>query len=135
MIFKIEMNKKKLLTAYCYIFGVGNILTSFIIPIFFGDELLWYPRSIATDLMVGSLYMAMGIVMVMIAKSPENHKSFIDFLIVSNNLHAIVMVIFAQKPSHIFIDSGFIGLMGIIPLLLYPWPLRKFLTYNFRPKT
>lgn len=78
--------------------------------------------------------MAMGIVMIMVARSPENHKSFIDFLIVSNLLHALVMVIFARKPSHIYIDSGFIGIMGIIPLILYPWPIRKFLTYSNRSK-
>jgi hypothetical protein len=109
---------------------VGNILTSFVIPLFFGDELLWTPRSLPTDLMVGSLYMAMGIVMIVVAKSPMNHKAFIDFIIISNILHGLVMVFYAQKPSHIYLDSGFIGIMGVILILLYPWPLNKFLRYD-----
>jgi hypothetical protein len=41
-----------------------------------------------------------------------------------------VMIVFAQRPSHIYLDSGFIGAMGVIPLFLYPWPLRKLLNYN-----
>ena len=124
------MDKTKLLKAYFYIFGIGNIITSVGVPVFFGDELLWHPRSLPTDLMVGSIYMAMGIIMVLVAKYPKKHKGFIDFIIVSNILHAIVMIVFAQRPSHIYLDSGFIGAMGIIPLFLYPWPLRKFLNYN-----
>ena len=124
------MAKTKLLKAYFYIFGTGNIITSVAIPVFFGDELLWHPRSLPTDLMVGSIYMAMGIIMVLVAKYPKKHKGFIDFIILSNILHAIVMIFYAQRPIHIYLDSGFIVTMGIIPLFLYPWPLRKFLTYN-----
>jgi hypothetical protein len=37
------------------------------------------------------------------------------------------MVFYAQKQSHIYLDSGFIGIMAVIPLLLYPWSIRKFL--------
>ena len=65
------MNREKLLTFYLYIFGFGNIVTSFGIPVLFGDELLWHPRNLPTDTMVGSLYLAMGIIMVLVAKHPE----------------------------------------------------------------
>lgn len=123
------MNRQKYLTLSFYIFGLGNILTSIGIPIFFGDELLWKPRNLATDLMVGSLYMAMGVIMLLIAKQPNKHKAFIDFIVVGNVLHAFVMILFAQKPGHIVLDSGYILMMGIIPLLLYPWPRKRFLRY------
>lgn len=110
------------------------MLAALVIPVMFADELLWTPRNLPTDLMVGSLYLAMGIIMVRVAGCPNQHKGFIDFLIVANTLHALVMVVFAQKPSHIFLDAGFIGATGLLPLALYPWPLGKFLSYNRPPE-
>jgi hypothetical protein len=123
------MKKVKLLKIYLYIFGIGNVVTSLLVPLVFGDAVLWHPRNLATDLMVGSVYLAMGIVMVCIARKPENHKGFIDFIVIANIFHAIVMIVFAQKPSHIYLDAGFIGLMGVIPLFIYPWGITKFLKY------
>lgn len=124
------MNREKLLTLYLYIFGFGNIITSFGIPVLFGDSLLWYPRNLPTDLMVGSLYLAMGIIMVLIAKDPQKHKAFIDFVVLGNIFHALIMVFFAQKPSHIYVDAAFIAIMGVVPLFLYPWPLLTILRYG-----
>jgi len=106
------------------------MVTSVGIPVFWGDELLWQPRNFPTDLMVGSMYMAMGIIMVLIAKQPKEHKSFIDFIVIANILHALVMIFYAQKPSHIYLDSTFMFAMGMIPLFIYPWPIRKFLRYK-----
>ena len=119
-----------MLKIYFYTFGISNILTSFLVPVFFGETLLWSPRNLATDLMVGSLYLAMGIVMIRVASSPFKHKAFVDFVVVSSILHTIVMIVLAQKPSHVFVDAGYMAAMGIIPLLLYPWPLAKFLKYD-----
>lgn len=123
------IEKVKILKMYLYIFGAGNVITSLVIPIAFGDSILWQPRNLATDFMVGSIYLAMGIGMLCVAKKPEEQKGFIDFIVMSNIFHAIVMIIFAQKPSHIYLDAGFVGLMGIVPLLVYPWGLNKFLKY------
>ena len=125
------IKKIKILKIYLYVFGIGNIVTSFVIPIAFGDSVLWHPRNLTTDLMVGSIYFAMGICMMCIVKKPEEQKGFIDFIIMSNIFHAMVMIIFAQKPSHIYLDAGFIGLMGVVPLLVYPWGIKKFLKYSF----
>ncbi|MEJ8568850.1 hypothetical protein V3330_14545 [Wenzhouxiangellaceae bacterium CH-27] len=124
------MAKLRLLIVYLYVFGTVNIVTSFVVPIFFGDVLLWHPRNLATDLMVGSVYLAMGIVMLPIARFPTRHKAFIDFLIFANVLHALVMFITAQKPSQIYLDAAYIGLAGAIPFALYPWPWSEFLRYR-----
>jgi len=124
------MNKVKILRIYLYVFGAGNIITSLLIPFALGDSLLWYPRNLATDLMVGSLYLAMGIGMLCIAKRPEGQKGFIDFIVLANILHAAVMIVFAQKPVHIYLDAGFVGLMGAVPLFAYPWGIRNFLRYS-----
>ena len=125
----VRMNRVAPLRAYLYLFGGLNALTAFSVPLLFGDRLLWHPRNLPTDLMVGSVYFAMGMVMLAAAKAPLKHKAFVDFIIIGNILHSIVMIAYAQSFIHIVIDAGFIGAMGVIPLALYPWELKKFLRY------
>jgi len=122
------MNKIKLLRYYLYVFGFGNLFLLSFSPILFGDILLWSPRNIPTELMIGSIYFAMGIIMLMTAKNPLSHKSFVDFVVVANIFHAIVMILFAQNIFHLG-DAALIGLMGVLPLLFYPWSLKNFLRY------
>jgi hypothetical protein len=120
-------NKTKLLKTYLYIFGFLNIFIVSIIPVIFGDVFLWQPRNLPTEIMMASLYFSMGVVMVFVAQSPEKHKSFIDFLILGNTLHALVMLVTAQAFLQILLDVLPIGLMGILPLFFYPWRIRNFL--------
>jgi hypothetical protein len=61
------MRKKYYLSLFLRIFGIANLITAFGIPLFFGDLLLWTPRNLPTELMVGSLYFAMGIMMLVAA--------------------------------------------------------------------
>jgi hypothetical protein len=77
--------------------------------------------------MMASLYFAMGLVMVVASRNPFKHKAFVDFLIISNSLHAVVMFITAKNSFHIFLDAIPVGAMGILPLFFYPWKLRNFL--------
>lgn len=127
--FAKPLNKIQLLSTYLMVFGIANIASSIVVPVFF-RSLLWTPYNFATDLMVGSIYLAIGVVMVSISKEPMRHKGFIDFLILANLLHASVMVIWAQKASHVYIDAVFIGETGVVPLILYPWSLSNFLRYD-----
>ena len=120
-------NKAKYLTIYLYIFGLVSIFLITTIPIIWGDLLLWQPRNLPTEIMMASIYLAMGIIMVLIAKEPLNHKSFIDFVILANLLHALVMLVTAHNLNHIIFDFAPIALMGVIPLLIYPWGIAKFL--------
>lgn len=125
------MDKIKLLKIYFSVFGLLNIFViSFTVPLLFGDLLLWHPRNMPTEMMVSVLYFAMGIVMIRCAKNPFKHQSFLDFLVIGNCLHAAVMIIFADNLFHIGIDSMAIGLMGLLPLLIYPWGIRNFLNYG-----
>jgi type III secretory pathway component EscR len=120
----------KYLKDYLVIFGIlNNFVISFTIPLLLGDWLLWQPRNVAIEMMVSSIYLAMGIVMIRIARNPLPHKAFIDFLVIANLAHALVMLIFAEHIWHIIIDVGAIALMGALPLFFYPWGLRKFLQY------
>ena len=122
------MNSKiKMLKTYLFVFGFLNIFIVSIIPVIFGDVFLWQPRNLPTEIMMASLYFSMGIVMVFAARSPEQHKSFIDFIILGNTLHALVMLVAAQNFLQVFLDALPIGLMGILPLFFYPWGVRNFL--------
>lgn len=123
-------SKVKQLRRYLYIFGFLNIFViSFTIPLLFGDWLLWQPRNIPVEMMISAIYLALGIVMVRIAKDPLPHKAFIDLIVIANLTHALIMVVYAENLLHILFDAGAIALMGGLPLLFYPWEIRWFLQY------
>ena len=123
--------KERWLRYYLLIFGLFNILVvSFTVPIFFGDRLLWHPRNVPDEMMLSVIYLAMGIVMVAAAKRPLAHKAFVDFAILGNALHALVMLAYAEHVLHIVFDVASIGAMGLAPVFFYPWGLRSFLRYG-----
>ena len=121
------MNKERYLRYYLYVFGFLSVFVITTVPIFFGDVFLWAPRNLPTEVMLASIYLAMGIVMIVAAKNPLGQKSFIDFLIIANLLHAFVMLVTAQHSLQIIMDVVPIGAMGLLPLFFYPWGLRNFL--------
>jgi hypothetical protein len=120
------MNKEKVLKYYLTIFGLLNLTVLSFGVLLFGDLLLWTPRNIPTEIMIGSIYFAMGIVMIFCSRNPLSHKSFIDFIIIANIFHAIVMFVYAENSMHVG-DALIIGAMGVLPMLFYPWGLRKFM--------
>jgi hypothetical protein len=122
------MDITRFLKYYFWVFGLLNIFViSFTVPLLFGDLLLWQPRNIPVETMISVIYLAMGIIMIFCTGNPLAHKSFLDFVILANILHAIVMIVFAKNVLHLIIDALPIGLMGVLPLFLYPWGLSKFL--------
>jgi hypothetical protein len=126
----VPMTKTRYLAIALRFFGVANLITAFTIPLFFGDLLLWRPRNLPTELMVGSLYFAMGIMMLVTARQPMRHKAFLEFTIQGNIMHAIVMAAFAEKTIQLVVDAAFIGLMGLVLLALYPWGIRAFFRHG-----
>ena len=120
-------HRERFMKIYLYIFGFASVFIITTIPIIWGDLFLWQPRNLPTELMIAGLYLAMGVVMILVAKNPLSQKSFIDFLILANLFHALIMLIFAQNILQILLDVIPIGLMGDIPLIIYPWGLRNFL--------
>ena len=120
--------KQRWLRYYLLVFGLLNILVvSFTVPIFFGDQVLWHPRNVPDEMMLSVLYLAMGVVMVAAARDPMDHKALVDFVVLGNVLHALVMVVYAEHALHIVLDVVGIGAMGVIPLFVYPWGVRRFL--------
>lgn len=119
--------RERYLSIYLSVFGFASIFLITTIPIIWGDLLLWHPRNVPTEIMIASIYLAMGIIMILIAKKPLVHKSFIDFLILANLFHALVMLVFSRNFIQVLFDVIPIGLMGLIPLIIYPWQIVNFL--------
>ena len=119
------MNKEKLLKIDLIFFGVLNIFVIPVLAYFYGDIILWQPRNIPTEMMMNGIYISMGLIMIIIARNPKNNKAFLDFVILSSIVHALVMLYYTENLFHI-VDVILLGTMGIVPLLLYPWKLKKF---------
>lgn len=124
------MDKEKLMRLYLYCFGMVNIFfLSFAVPLFFGF-LLWEPRNIPNEMMMSGIYFSMGTMMVLTARNFMSQKGFVDFIILANAIHAIIMVMYAKNVIHIVVDAGGIGLMALIPIIIYPWGIRSSLRYE-----
>lgn len=125
------MYKERILRVYLYVFGLANVfVVSFTIPLLFGDQLLWTPRNIPTEMMMAGIYFVMGLIMILAARNPLSHKAFVDFVALSSIVHAVIMLIFAEHILHVLVDVGFMGLMGAVPLLVYPWGLKNLFRYK-----
>jgi len=121
--------RSRWLRRYLVTFGLLNVFViSFTIPLLFGDLLLWQPRNLPIEMMLSTIYLAMGIFMIAASKTPLDHKSFIDFLILANLAHALVRLITARNWWHL-VDVVAIGSQGYLPLSFYPWGLREILRY------
>jgi hypothetical protein len=94
------MGKEHYLSFILRVFGIASLITAFGIPLLFGDLLLWTPRNLPTELMVGSLYFMMGIMMLVAACNPLKRKIFMEFVV------------------HLVLDVGFIGIMGLVLLVV-----------------
>ncbi len=115
------------LRVYLYAFGVGNIVIHPVLPFLFQEQFFWTPRNRPYEFMIGGIYIAMGIIMLLAARKPQQHKLFVDFTILGNLLHAVVMIAFGiwEQPAHLYGDVLWISAMWIIPLFFYPWGVRR----------
>lgn len=121
--------KTRWMKHYLIAFGLLNVFViSFTVPLFFGELLLWQPRNLPVEMMLSSIYLAMGLVVLAASRKPRNHKALIDFLVLANLGHAFVMLLFAENARHV-LDAIAIGLLGGLPLFFYPWGVRQFMRY------
>lgn len=59
-------------------------------------------------MMLSIVYLAMGIVMIATSKNPPDHKSFIDFLLLTNLAHAILMLFSARNLCSSYRNARFV---------------------------
>jgi hypothetical protein len=118
------------LSRFLLIAGLGNVLVHPVLPWFMPQLFFWTPRNTPYEFMIGGLYIALGIVMVVASRNPLEHKLFIDFVVLGNLLHASVMVYFAiadRAVAHLYGDVLWIGALALLPLAIYPWGIDRFL--------
>ena len=76
---------------------VGLLFTAMIYPV---TMILWHrEQSGYTDAMMGSLYVTLGILLLMAVRKPAVHRSLIVFAGCSSIVHAAVMAIMAFRDS------------------------------------
>ncbi len=127
--------KERGIRYFLYTFGLGNIFVHPVLPWFFVEQFFWTPRNIPYEFMIGGIYIALGIVMILAAKNPIKHKLFVDLVILGNLAHAAVMIIFGalEQPAHLYGDVIWISAMWVLPLIFYPWPLSNLLKPAVNP--
>lgn len=124
-----NMAKEKILGTFFLWAGLANIFLHPVLPWFLPHHFFWTPRNIPYEFMIGGIYIAWGIVMVIASIHPKKNKLFIDFTILGNLFHTAVMVYFGimEQPTHLYGDVLWITALWGVPLLYYPWGVKNFL--------
>jgi uncharacterized membrane protein HdeD (DUF308 family) len=89
---------------------------------------LWHPdpQDDAGDMMMLSLYIALGIFLLLAARNPSAHRSLIAFAAWSSFAHAIVMSALAFQHQHVSDRQGFLWgsavlvVIGVVLIALAP---------------
>lgn len=123
------MKKVRILSIFLFYMGLANIFLHPILPWFLPHMFFWTPRNIPYEFMIGGIYIAWGIVMIAASKEPLKNKLFIDFTILGNLFHALVMIFFGiiEQPMHLYGDVLWISALWVVPLVYYPWGIKNFL--------
>jgi hypothetical protein len=119
-----------LLGRFLVVCGVGNLVVHPILPWLLPALFFRTPRNTAYEFMIGGIYMAFGVAMIIAARRPAEHKLFIDAFVLANAFHVTTMTYFAAVQgayAHFYGDILWFGLLALFPLAVYPWPLERFL--------
>ena len=113
------MNREKTLKVLLVVVGVLFIAT--VIPL---GQSLWQSRQADAEPMMFSLYVTLGILLLLAARNPAEHRSLIAFAAWSSLAHASVMFIqsFRDAGERIHLGSGSVAfaVIGIALLALAP---------------
>jgi hypothetical protein len=113
------MNREKTLKVLLVVVGLLFIAT--VIPL---AQSLWQSRQADAEPMMFSLYVTLGILLLLAARNPAEHRSLIAFAAWSSLAHASVMFIqsFRDAGERIHLGSGSaaFAVIGIALLALAP---------------
>ena len=113
------MNREKTLKIVLVV--VGLFFTATVIRVV---QVLWQSSQADAEPMLFSLYFTLGILLLLAARNPAEHRSLIAFTAWSSLAHATVMLIqsFRDAAERIHLGSGvaFFALIGIALLALAP---------------
>src|ERR1700751_179907 len=114
------MNREKTLKILLVV--VGLFFTATVLRV---AQVLWQSPQADAEPMLFSLYVTLGILLLLAARNPFEHRSLIAFAAWSSLAHASVMTIQSfRDPAeriHLGIGSAAFGLIGLALLVLGPW--------------
>jgi hypothetical protein len=101
---------------------VGLLFSAGVYPV--ADSLLHANQSMYADVMMLSLYVALGIFLLIAARNPSANRSLIAFTAWSSFAHAAVMVVMAFQNAHerggMLIAVAVLGVIGVTLIALAP---------------
>jgi hypothetical protein len=113
------LNREKALKILLVVVGVLFVAT--VIPLV---QTLWQSRQADAEPMMFSLYVTLGILLLLAARNPWEHRSLIMFAAWSSLAHASVMTLQlfrdAGERIHLGIGSAAFGVIGLALLALVP---------------
>ena len=114
------MIRERVLKVVLVVFGLLFVAATYPITV----SLLHADRSTYTDDMMLSLYVALGVFLLIAVRNPAAHRSLIAFAAWANFAHASVMTVQAYlTPSerpHLLMGVGLFGGIGLVLLVLGP---------------
>ncbi|PYV95097.1 MAG: hypothetical protein DMG89_23040 [Acidobacteria bacterium] len=114
------MNRERALKIVLVL--VGLIFVAFTYPVM---TFLWHPnQEEATAPMMLSVYVALGVFLLLAARNPSGNGSLIAFTAWSSFAHATVMVVqsfqMAKERGHLLGGVALFGIIGVALLVLAP---------------
>ena len=113
------MNREKVLKILLVV--VGLFFTATVIRV---AQVLWQSHQADAEPMLFSLYVTLGILLLLAARNPSEHRSLIAFAAWSSLAHASVMTVQsfrdASERMHLGIGSAFFAVIGLALLALSP---------------
>ena len=114
------MNREKVLKVLLVVFGLLFVACSYFIVMY-----LWHPGNESPgDTMMLSLYVTLGVFLLLAARNPSAHRSLIAYAGWANIAHAAVMALMAIHPGSdrtgLLTASAIFGPIGIALLALAP---------------
>ncbi len=101
---------------------VGLLFSAGVYPV--TDSLLHANQSMNTEVMMLSLYVALGIFLLVAARNPSANRSLIAFAAWSSLAHAAVMVVMAfqnvYERREMLIAVAVLGIIGVALIVLAP---------------
>src|SRR6266705_2722552 len=113
------MNRERALKVVLVI--VGLLFVATIYPL---ADSLWRSPKAQTDAMMMSLYITLGIFLLLAGRNPAAHRSLIAYAAWSNLAHAAVMAVQSVRDvgerGDLLLGVAILGIIGVILLLLTP---------------
>jgi hydrogenase/urease accessory protein HupE len=115
-----------------FITGLSFVLTMPFITGILPRLFRWFTPmvNIADEKMIVSMYVALGISLMVAAKDPVRHAIIVDYTIISSILHGAVMFYYAialwdQEWPHLVGDVPFLFLIAIVFMIFHPKRLAR----------